>query len=216
MPKRTPKKAPKRTHKRSSTSAKSGRSPSPRLPALDLHNLTREQHALVEAIKSGPRGRFMMEGPFAVYLHAPAYGQLAQQLGAHLRFGTSLPPRLSEVAILCTGQFWKAQYEWMAHAAIAEKQGVKPATIRDIQASRTPKSAPADEKAIFALVKELYATRRVSDATYKRVHKLIGDPGMVELVGILGYYVMVSMTLNVFRVPLPEGKAAPFREPGSK
>ena len=206
----------KKAPKKPSSSAKSGRSPAPRLPALDLHHLTHQQQALVEAIGSGPRGRFIQEGPFAVYLHAPAYGQLAQQLGAHLRFGTSLPPRLSEVAILCTGRFWKAQYEWMAHAAIAEKQGVRPATIRDIRAGRAPKSAPADEKAIFALVNELYATRRVSDATYKRVHKLIGDAGMVELVGILGYYVMVSMTLNVFRMPLPAGKAAPFREPGDK
>jgi len=194
----------------------SSRSPSPRLPALAMENLTTEQQALVDAIKSGPRGRFIMEGPFAAYLHAPAFGQLAQKLGGHLRFGTSLPPRLSELAILVTAHFWKAQYEWMAHAAIAEKQGVKPATIRDIQSGRAPKSAPRDETAIYALVKELYATRRVGDANYKRVHKLIGDAGMVELAGILGYYVMVSMILNVFRMPLPAGTPAPFREPGSK
>jgi len=205
---------PKKSAKKSSSSQR--RLPPPRLPALDLHGLTGEQQALVEAIKAGPRGRFIMEGPFAVYLHAPAYGELAQRLGAHLRFRTGLPPRLSEVAILCTGQYWKAQYEWMAHAAIAEKQGVKPSTIRDIQAGRAPKSAPPDEKAVYALVKELYATRRVSDATYRRVHKLIGDAGMVELVGILGYYVMVSMTLNVFRMPLPPGKSVPFREPGGR
>jgi 4-carboxymuconolactone decarboxylase len=205
---------PKKSAEKSSSSQRRLRPP--RLPALDPHSLTSEQQALVEAIKAGPRGRFIMEGPFAVYLHAPAYGELAQQLGAHLRFRTGLPPRLSEVAILCTGQYWKAQYEWVAHAAIAEKQGVKPATIRDIQAGRAPKSAPPDEKAVYALVKELYATRRVSDATYRRVHKLIGDAGMVELVGILGYYVMVSMTLNVFRMPLPAGKSAPFREPGGR
>jgi 4-carboxymuconolactone decarboxylase len=202
--------------KKPSPRSRAPRQPSTRLPALDAHNLTSAQQALVEAIKSGPRGRFIMEGPFAVYLHAPAFGQLAQQLGGHLRFGTSVPPRLSELAILFTGQYWKAQYEWMAHAIIAEKQGVKPATIRDIQAGRAPKSAPPDEKAIYAFVKELYATRRVSDANYKRVHKFLGDAGMVELVGILGYYVMVSMTLNVFRMPLPEGTPAPFREPGSK
>jgi 4-carboxymuconolactone decarboxylase len=209
MPRTSPNKSPKK-------SSSSAQRPAPRLPAFDLNNLTAEQRALVEAIKSGPRGRFVMEGPFAVYLHAPAYGELAQQLGAHLRFRTSLPPRLAEVAILCTGQYWKAQYEWVAHAMIAERQGVKPATIRDIRAGRAPKSAPADEKAVYALVKELYATRRVSDATYRRVHNLVGDAGMVELVGILGYYVMVSMTLNVFRMPLPEGTPAPFREPGGR
>ena len=177
-----------------------------------MASLTGEQQALVDAIASGPRGRFSNSGPFAVYLHAPVFGNLAQELGGHLRLGTSVPPRLSEVAILCTARYWKTQFEWVAHATIAAKQGVKPATIRDLQAGRTPKSAPRDEMAIHAFVKELYATRRVSNATYKRVHNLLGDAGMVELVGILGYYVMVSMTLNVFRMPVPEGTPAPFHE----
>ncbi len=193
--------------------SRSSRSPAPRLPALAFDSLTREQQALVAAIKSGPRGRFTMDGPFAVYLHAPAFGQLAQKLGAHLRFGTGVPPRLSEIAILVTAQYWKAQYEWAAHAVIAERQGVKPATIRDLKAGRAPTSAPADEMAIYAFVKELYARRRVSAAVYARVHKLIGDAGMVELVGILGYYALVSMTLDVFCMPAPAGTPPPFREP---
>lgn len=185
----------------------------PRLPALALENFTPEQQALVAAINSGPRGRFSNTGPFAVFLHAPTFGLLAQQLGGHLRFKTSLPPRLSEFAILCTGQYWKAQYEWHVHASIAAQQGVKEATIRALKAGRTPKSAPRDEMAIYTFAKELYATRRVSDATYARVQKVLGDAGMVELVGILGYYVLISMTLNVFRMPLPEGAPQPFREP---
>jgi len=195
-----------------SRSKQTSRSPSPRLPALAMASLTAGQQALVEAIKSGPRGRFNNEGPFAVYLHAPVFGQLAQRLGAHLRYHTGVPPRLSEFAILCTAQFWKAQFEWFAHAPLAEKQGVKPATIRALQAGRAPTTAPRDEMAIYAFVKELYAKRRVSDATYKRVHRLLGDKGTVELVGILGNYVMVSMTLDVFRMPVPEGTPAPFRE----
>ena len=197
---------------RSNKSRRPRRSPAPRLPVLDMASLTREQQALVDAISSGPRGRFSNSGPFAVYLHAPGFGHLAQQLGGYVRLGTSVPPRLSELAILCTARFWQAQYEWVAHVAIAAKQGVKPATIRDLQAGRTPTSAPRDEMAIYAFVRELYATRRVSDATYKRVHKLLGDAGMVELAGILGYYAMVSMILNVFRMPVPEGTPAPFRE----
>jgi len=209
-----PKSLPKSPSRRS-RSQRALKSPRPRLPAVDLVNLTVEQQALVDAIKSGPRGRFSNDGPFAVYLHAPRFGQLAQQLGAHLRFGTSLPPRLSELAILFTAQHWKAQYEWAAHAVIAAERGVKEATIRDLQAARAPKSGPRDEMAIYAFARELYATRRVSDATYARVHKLLGDAGMVELVGILGYYVTVSMALNVFRMPAP-GKTQPFREPHAK
>jgi 4-carboxymuconolactone decarboxylase len=185
---------------------------SPRLPKLSVDSFTPEQRALAESIKSGPRGQFRFSGPFAVYLHSPSFGELAQKLGGHVRYNTSVPSRLSEFAILCTAQFWKAQYEWAAHAIIAEKQGVKPETIRAIQAGRPPKSAPKDEMAIYAFVKELYAKRRVSTPTYNRVRKLLGDAGTVELVGILGYYAMVSMTLNTFRMPLPSGVKPAFRE----
>ena len=186
---------------------------SPRLPKLSPDTFTPEQRALADSIKAGPRGVFKMSGPFAIYLHSPAFGQLAQTLGGHVRFKTSVPPRLSEFAILCTAHFWKAQYEWAAHAVIAEKQGVKPETIRAIQAGRPPKSAPKDEMAIHAFVKELYAKRRVSTGTFNRVKKILGDAGTVELVGILGYYAMVSMTLNIFKAPLPDGVKPAFPEP---
>ena len=142
---------------------------SPRLPKLSPEAFTAEQRALADSIKSGPRGVFKLSGPFAIYLHSPAFGELAQKLGGHVRFKTSVPPRLSELAILCTAHFWKAQYEWAAHAVIAEKQGVKPETIRAIQLGKPPKSAPKDEIAIYDFVKELYARRRVSTPTFNRV-----------------------------------------------
>jgi 4-carboxymuconolactone decarboxylase len=186
---------------------------SSRLPALSEETFTPEQRALAESIRSGPRGQFKLAGPFAVYLHSPAFGELAQKLGGHLRFKTSVPGRLSEFAILVTAQHWKAQYEWAMHVPMAEKQGVKPQTIRDIQAGRAPKSAPRDEMAIYAFAKELYAKRRVSTGAFNRVRKILGDAGTVELVGILGYYAMVSMVLNTFRMPLPEGIKPGFREP---
>jgi len=186
---------------------------SPRLTKLDQNNLTAEQSSLADSIKAGPRGQFRMSGPFAIYLHSPTFGELAQKLGGHLRFKTSVPPRLSEFAILCTAQHWKAQYEWAMHVPMAEKQGVKPQTIRDIQAGRAPKSAPRDELAIYAFAKELYAKRRVGTATFNRVRKILGEAGTVELVGILGYYALVSMILNTFRMPLPEGIKPGFREP---
>jgi 4-carboxymuconolactone decarboxylase len=189
---------------------------SPRLPELAEASLTAEQKALAESIKSGPRGQFKMAGPFAIYLHSPAFGELAQRLGGHLRFKTSVSPRLMEFAILVTAAHWKAQYEWAMHAPMAEKQGVKPQTVRDLQAGRPPKSAPRDEMAIYAFVKELYASRRVSKPVFNRVYKLLGEAGTVELVGILGYYAMVSMTLNTFMAPLPGDIKAPFKEPAGK
>jgi 4-carboxymuconolactone decarboxylase len=90
---------------------------------------------------------------------------------------------------------------------------VKPATISDLRAGRVPKKAPKDEQAVYAFAKELYRDKRVSDRTYKSVNALLGDTGTVELVGLLGYYAMVSMTLDVFRMPVPEGTALPFPEP---
>lgn len=184
-----------------------------RLHAVAEDKLTPEQHSLMGAIASGPRGTFKMSGPFLCYLHAPGFGELAQKLGAYCRYGTSIAPRLTEFAILTTAHFWKAQYEWVAHEPQALKAGVKPATIQALRSGRPPKSAPKDERAIYAFIKELYTTRRASDRTYKAAHAIIGDAGMVELIGLLGYYAMVSMTLNVFRMPVSEGTPLPFKEP---
>jgi 4-carboxymuconolactone decarboxylase len=184
-----------------------------RLPPIPPEMLTPEQRTLIDSIRSGPRGEFKMSGPFFCYLHAPAFGELAQRLGAHCRLRTSIPPRLSEFAILVTARLWKSQYEWAAHAAIAERQGVKPQTIRDLRAGRTPKRLPKDEKAIYAFIAELYRTKRVSDRTYRNVQALLGDSGTVEFVGLLGYYATVAMILDVFRMPVPDGLSLPFREP---
>jgi 4-carboxymuconolactone decarboxylase len=185
-----------------------------RLKDISDEQMSALQRALRDAIYSGPRGiREKLTGPFQIWLNAPELGHLAQALGAHVRYKTSLSPRLSETAILATAQFWKAQYEWFAHAPMAEKAGVKPQTIKDIQAGRMPKSAAKDEGAIIAFVKELYKKRRVSDQTYKKVHAFLGDAGMVELVGICGYYALISMTLNTFRAQIPEDAPLPFAEP---
>ncbi len=185
----------------------------PRIPILAEEALTPEQAALLKSIRSGPRGAGVgIRGPFAVFLHAPAFGELAQQLGAHCRFNTSVPPRLSEFAVLATARLWRAQFEWFAHVPQAERAGVSTETIRDLHRGRAPKSAPADERAIYDFIQELYKTRRVSDRNFKRVHDVLGDAATVELVGILGYYVMISMILDVFRMPLPENVSLPFPE----
>ncbi len=202
--KRSAGKSPRRSIKPSS--------PRLSLPPEDL--LTPEQRALVAAVRSGPRGKNTeMRGPFAVFLHAPGYGQLAQKLGGYCRLETSVPPRLSELAILVSAKLWRAQYEWHVHAPHAERAGVKPQTIRDIHAGRAPTAAPKDERAVYDFIRELYRDKRVSDRTYARVHALLGDAGMVEFAGILGYYALVSISLNVFRMPLPDGVPPPFAEP---
>lgn len=187
--------------------------PPSRVPILEEKSLTPAQRALLDSIRSGPRGSSTtIRGPFAVFLHAPAFGELAQRLGGHCRFKTGVPPRLSEFAILTTARLWRAQYEWFAHVPQAERAGVKTETIRDLHKGRVPKAAPKDERAIYDFIQELYKTRRVSDKSFKRVRSLLGDAATVELVGILGYYALISMILNVFRMSPPPGDALPFDE----
>ncbi len=188
--------------------------PAPRLAAIEEAQMNEAQRALLASLRAGPRGQSMTaRGPFAVWMHAPELGQVGQALGAHCRYRTRLPARLSEFAILCTARLWRAQYEWYAHAPMAAEAGVKPKTIADLRAGREPKSAPKDERAIYAFVQELYKTKRLSDRAYSRVHSLLGDAATVELVGILGYYALISMTLNVFRMLPPESEKLTFAEP---
>jgi 4-carboxymuconolactone decarboxylase len=188
--------------------------PAPRLALLDEAKMNKAQRALLASLRASPRGQTITpRGPFAAWMHAPELGELAQRLGAHCRYNKAVPPRLSEFAILCTARMWRAQYEWYAHAPIASRAGVKPKTIADIRAGREPKSAPKDERAIYAFVQELYKTRRVSDRTYKRVHAFLGDSAMVELVAILGYYTLIAMTLDVFRMMPPAEAQLGFAEP---
>lgn len=186
----------------------------PRLPDISNEKMTPQQRALRDAIMASRKiADGKLGGPFGVFLHAPVFGDIVQKLGEHCRYKTALAPRLSEFAILCIARLWRSQYEWFVHAPIAEKAGVNVKTISDLQAGREPRSAPKDEKAIFRFIAELHKTKRVSDRNYASVRGFLNDAAMVEFTGILGYYTLVAMSLNVFRVPLPDGKTLPFKEP---
>lgn len=188
--------------------------PQPRLSMIEEERMTPAQRMLLDSLRAGPRGQALKpRGPFAAWMHAPEFGQLAQALGAHARYKTALSPRLSEFAILCTASIWKAQYEWFAHAPMALKAGVGQASIDALREGRVPEQAQADERAIYEFVTELYKTRRVSESAYRRVHEFLGDAATVEFVGILGYYALISMTLNVFHMLPPETEPLAFPEP---
>ena len=179
-----------------------------RLPELDPAKFSPEQQKVHEAVLAGPRGKVV--GPIKVWLKNAGLAEHAQALGAYCRFNSSLPPRLSELAICVTGSFWKANYEWYAHAPIAIKAGIDPAAIEAIRTGGAPKFTKVDEQAIYDFTRELLATRRVSAATFARAQTQRGETGVIDLVGIIGYYGLVSVTLNAFELPLPEGEKAPF------
>jgi 4-carboxymuconolactone decarboxylase len=179
-----------------------------RVPHLDPDRLAPEQRKVYDAIVAGPRGRVV--GPLLVWLSSPGLADRAQALGAFCRFGTSLLPRLSELAILVTGAHWQAAFEWHEHAPIALKAGLDASTIEAIRVGRPPNLTKSDEAAVYAFAKELLDTRKVSAATYERAAAEVGLTAVVELVGILGYYSLVSMTINAFEVPPPDGAPQPF------
>lgn len=181
-----------------------------RLPEIAPDRLTPEQRKVHDAIVAGPRGAVV--GPLKVWLHSPALAERAQQLGAFCRFHTSLPKRLSELAILITGAHWKAGFEWHVHAPEGLAAGLDAAVLEAIRTGRTPTFTRSDEAALYAFARELCETKTVSDAMYERAEAELGSLALVELVGILGYYGLISMTINAFRVSIPEGGKEPFAD----
>jgi 4-carboxymuconolactone decarboxylase len=177
---------------------------------ITVAEMTPAQRVAHDEIVAGRRGRF--GGPFQLLIRAPEICRHAARLGEHLRWGTSLPDRLSELAIITTARFWRAQYEWFAHAPLAEKGGVPHDAIEAIRRGETPDLARPDEALVHRICTELFHTQRLSDASFAEAIATLGETGLVEVIAIIGYYTMIGNTLNVFRVPVPEGETPPFDE----
>jgi 4-carboxymuconolactone decarboxylase len=184
-----------------------------RFRPLTWSELTPAQQTMVNDLLAGRRAS--LGGPFNAFLRSPDMGNLAQKLGEHVRFRSSLPSRLNEMAILMTARWWLSQYEWYAHESLALKAGLSAGLIDALRQGRRPARMQADEAIVFAFCSDLRERRRVSDATFQEAVKLFGEQGVMDLIATMGYYDLVSMTLNVDRYPLPAGAAAPFPEPVS-
>jgi 4-carboxymuconolactone decarboxylase len=184
-----------------------------RLPEFDANAASADQKAVLDEILSGPRGN--LNGPFLGWIHSPELAQHAQRLGAFCRYKTGLPLRLSELAILVTASRWQAQAEWFIHYPIAIEAGVRAEDAEAIRDSRTPSFVDDDDALIYAFATELYDAKRVSGATYDKTVERFGHETTINLVGLLGYYALVAMTLNVFdmRAQGQQGPASlPFPE----
>jgi 4-carboxymuconolactone decarboxylase len=175
-----------------------------RFKPLTYAELTPEQKAMADHLLAGERGG--MNGPFNVTLRSPEVGDAAQKLGALVRFHSTLPKKLNEMAILMTGRFWNAQYEWSAHKKAALAAGLSPAIIDAIATGKRPTGMAPDETAIYSFANELLRNKEVSDASFAAVVKMFGERGAVDLTGVMGYYSFVSMMLDIDRYPLPDGE----------
>src|SRR5436309_9238877 len=181
-----------------------------RFPELSPETMTDEQRKVADAIQSGPRGAGL-RGPFNALLRSPELCDLVQRLGAFVRFGTSIPQRLNEMAIIMAGRKWTAQYEFYAHRRLALEAGLSPAITDAIAANQRPASMAKDEETVYDFVSELVATGSIPDPSIQRVNDTCGERGVVDPVGAVGYYSLVSMTLNVAQMPLPAGVMPPLK-----
>lgn len=180
-----------------------------RFKPLTYDQMTPEQKTMVDHILATPRPS--MDGPFNVMLRSPEMGDLAQQFGAYLRFHSSLPHKLNELVILMTGRFWNAQFEWYAHRKYALQAGLSQSIIDAIAEGKRPPSMQPDEEAVYNFCTELLNTKQVSDATFQAAVDKFGERGVVDMIGVIGYYQLVSMLLNVDRYPLPPGATADLK-----
>jgi 4-carboxymuconolactone decarboxylase len=174
--------------------------PPNRLPPIPVSQMTDAQRKAAEEFKVIRKGA-EVSGPFFPLLRSPELMVRTSALGEYLRYRSTLPPRLSEFVILLTARAWTQQYEWNAHYGIALKAGVSAATANAIAEGRKPADLAADHEALYEFCQELLATKGVSDATYQRALALFGEQGVVDTVGIVGYYSMLAMVLNTARTP---------------
>lgn len=192
-----------------------------RFDLLPVENLTPGQRALYDAIRSGPRAKIAISGaskpgplggPFNVWLRSPGIGDCVQRLGEEIRFRSTLPSKLNEMAIMVTARFWTSQYEWYAHRKLALNAGLDPAIANDIAEGRRPANMDADEAIIYDFSRELHEQQGVRDATYKMALDRFGERGVFDLIAVNGFYSLVSMCLNVDRTPLPDGEPLPLKK----
>src|ERR1700733_2240412 len=180
-----------------------------RFKPLTYETMTPEQRKMTDDVLSGERGS--MAGPYNVLLRSPEMGNLAQKFGAYTRFHSTVPKKLNEFAIIITARYWTSQFEWAPHKRAALEAGLSPAIADAVANGKRPASMQPDEEVVYNFSNELLTAKQVSDAAYAPAGKLLGERGVVVLIGAMGYYQLVSMLLNTDRYPMPNGMAAELK-----
>ena len=181
-----------------------------RFPPLKAEELNPAQKAWAEMIAAPPRNAKFTNPPYRAYIRNPDLAPRLTAMSEYLRWNTSLPPRLSELAILITARQWTAQYEWFAHYPLALKGGLDPSIANDIAAGKRPANMKDDEAALYDLAMALYVDKKVSDAIYKAALEKFGERGIMDIIGIIGYYDITSMTLITMQAAAPNDSVPPL------
>ena len=173
-----------------------------RMPPIPAEKMSEAQK---KAVAEYMAARGPLTGPWIALLRSPEIVNRARALSDYLRFNSSLPPRLSEFVILITARQWAQPYEWNAHHTLALKGGLNPDIAKAVAEGRRPQQMAEDEEAVYDFCIELHGNHSVSDATYARALSKFGERGIIDMIGLSGYYTMISMVLNTVRTPLPAG-----------
>ena len=179
-----------------------------RMPLIPADKLTDVQKKAMEEVIAGPRGTFV--GPFVPLLRSPDFMSRLQKVGEYLRYNTKLGATISEFVILIAARQWTQQFEWDSHDSLALKAGVKPEIIAAVAEGRRPAGMTPDEEIAYDFCTELHHNRCVSDAAYARVVNRFGEQGVIDMIGLCGYYTLLGMVMNVARTPMPAGKMPPL------
>jgi 4-carboxymuconolactone decarboxylase len=181
-----------------------------RFSELRLDQLTPEQQQMAVHLKTPPRNSALNSGPFNAYARSPTLGLLLLQVSDYVRYNSSLPPRLSEFAIMIGARQWSQPYEWRAHYPLAIKGGLDRQILVDLGAGTRPRNMKDDEAALYDFCTEIYRDKDVSDASFKAALGKFGERGVMDLIGIIGYYDIASMALIVQRQSGKAGDEAPL------
>ena len=181
-----------------------------RFAPLKPEELTPAQKAWADELAAPPRNGKIANPPFRAYIRSPDLAPKLTALADYLRWHSSLPPRLSELAILITAREWTAQYEWYAHYPHAIEGGLDPRVAAAIAAGTRPEGMRDDETALYDLATSLYRDKKVTDDVYKAALEKFGERGIMDIIGIIGFYDITSMTLITMQGGVPEGKTPPL------
>ena len=179
-----------------------------RMPSIPLDKMTDLQKKYAEEIIKGPRGA--LYGPFIPLIRSPELMDRAQRVGEYLRYKSAIGTKLSELVILITARQWTQQVEWAIHEPIAIKAGIKAEVVKAIADGRYPTGMNEDEEVVYSFCSELHNNKGISDATYERAVRRFGEQGVIDMLGINGYYTFLAMIMNGTRTAVPDGKLAPL------
>lgn len=179
-----------------------------RLPSLEHDQLNAAQLKVHDSI-AGPRGG--VRGPFKVLLATPELASRIERLGAYARYECSVPQRLRELAILTVAAFWHADYEWSAHAPIAIEQGLEPAVIQAIGLGTAPAFSDETEKIVHQFTRQLLSDGHVDDPAFNAIKRSLGEAGVLDLTGLIGYYTLLAFVINVADIDVPKDIDVPWR-----